>query len=104
MEVRFENNKKKWRIITLYSRNIKETLEEVIKEIKEQEKEYLLMEGNFNPRTGNGGGPIGTAEKKEEERRSSKDKTTNKEGREMLNKLEERGWIILNKSYKEEGG
>lgn len=103
MEVRFENNKKKWRIITLYSRNIKKILEDVMKEIKEEE-EYLLIEADFNAWTGNGGGPIGMGEKKKEEGRRSKDKTTNGEGREMLNKLGERGWMILNGSNEKEGG
>lgn len=96
-------NKKKWRIITLYSQNIKEILEDIMREVKEEEEEFLMIGGDFNARTGNEGGPIGTEEKKEEEGRRSKDKVINKEGREMINKIGERGWIILNESYEKEG-
>lgn len=87
--------------ITLYSQNIKEALGEVMKEMKEEEEGYLMIGGDFNARTGKEGDPIGAGEKKEEERRKSKDKIINKEGRTMLNMMGERGWIILNGSYEE---
>lgn len=32
------------------------------------------------------------------------DKTVNKEGHTLLNRIEERGWIILNGSFGNEGG
>lgn len=75
-----------------------------MKEIKEEKEEYLLIGRDFNARTGNGDGPIGTRVKKEEERRRSKDKTTNRERKEMLNKLEEKRQTILNGNYEKEGG
>lgn len=102
METSFVYDKKKWRIVTLYSQDIKEALD-IIKEIKEEVEEYLMIGGDFNARTGNEGGLIGEGEKKEEKRRRSKDKIINKEGRIILNMIGERGWIILNGSHEEEG-
>lgn len=78
-------------------------LEEIISEIKEEEEEHLMIGGDFNARIGNEGGPIRTGEKKEEEKRRSKDKVINKEGRVMLSKIRERDWTILNGSYEKVG-
>lgn len=77
-----------------------ETLKE---EIKEEEERYLMIGGDFNARTRDKGGPIETGEKKEEEGRRSKDKMINKEGKIILDEIEERGWIILNGSFEKEG-
>lgn len=75
MEIEVIYNRMKWRVITLYSQNVKKTLEEMMKEIKEEEEEYLMTGGDFNARIGNKGMPIGTGEKKEGVGRKSKDKT-----------------------------
>lgn len=101
MEIKLIYNRMKWRVITLYNQNVKKTLEEMMKEIKEEEREYLMTGGDFNARIGNKEVPIGTGEKKEGVGRKSKDKTINKEGKEMLNKIGKRGWTILNGSYEE---
>jgi len=47
-------------------------------------------------------GPIVTGKKKEKEARRSRDKVTNRKGRIMVNKLKERGWMILNGSFNRE--
>lgn len=41
IEINLVHNGKKWRIIILYSKNIKETLEEVMEEIKEEKEKCL---------------------------------------------------------------
>lgn len=74
----------------MYSQNIKEVLEDVMREIKEEEEEYLIIGEDLNARTGDKGGPIGIGEKKEEEKRRLRDKVTNREERPMLNKIGER--------------
>lgn len=78
-------------------------MELVKEEVKEEEEEYLILGGDFNTKTGNKEGPIKTGEKKEEEKRRSKDKVINKEGRVLLNEIGERGWIIVNGSLEKEG-
>lgn len=45
MEGRIIQNKQWRRIITLYSQNIKKTMETIKKKIKEEEKKYLLLRG-----------------------------------------------------------
>lgn len=86
-----EYNGNRWRIITLYSRKIEDTIGSLLEYI--QEEEYLLRGGgDFNARTGNKGGPI--REEKEEDKseiRRSKDKVINKEGRTLINNIEENG-------------
>lgn len=62
-----------------------------------------MIGGDFNAITGNEGEQIVYEEEKGKEGRRSKDKIINKEGRVMLNKLQERGWMILNGSGEEEG-
>lgn len=84
------HNENKWRIITLYSRNVEENLEAIMEEIQEEEEGHPLLGGNFNTRTRRKGGSIRAEEKEEEETRRSKDKEINKEGIILLNKCRER--------------
>lgn len=58
LEIQMMYNKKKWRLITVYCRNIKEMFEELEERIKETEEENLIIRGDFNARTGMKGGPI----------------------------------------------
>lgn len=53
---------------------------------------------DFNARTGNEGGPVKEVEGKVRITRKSKDKEVNKDKRELINTIEERGCIILNRS------
>lgn len=55
----------------------------------------LLLKGDFNERTANVGGSIGTREGKKEAIRRSKNKMLNREGKVLLNNLRDRGWTIL---------
>lgn len=102
MEISLTHNRNKWRIVTLYSRNIEEILEAIMEEIQEEEEDHFMLGGDFKARTGGEGGPVGSGEE-EEERRRSKDKEINKEGGILINKCRERGWMILNGSYGKEG-
>lgn len=104
VECKPEYNGNKWRLTTVYSKKIEEMLEAVMKWIPERNEEYLLIEGDFNTRTENGESPIKEEEKEEKgEIRISIDKVVNKEGRILLNKIGERGWMILNGSFGNEG-
>lgn len=91
MEINVKLNKSKWKIVTVYSRNMVETLDYLETKIKEEEKDLLLLGGNFNVRTASEGGLIGVREKKEEAKRRSEDRVINKEGRVLLNGIKERG-------------
>lgn len=86
----------------MYSQDIGKAMEDLMEEIKEKDEGYLMI-GDFNARTGNEGGPIESRRYEEEETRRSKDKVLNKEGRVMLSKIRERGWIIANGIFEKEG-
>lgn len=43
--MKLEYNEKKWRIITIYSQNIKEMMESMKEEVKEGKEEYLILGG-----------------------------------------------------------
>lgn len=80
---------------------------EIITEyIQEEKEEHLVIGGDYNARTGNRGGPIREDKEKEKEgeSRNSRDKMINRERRVLINKIEEREWMILNGSYNNEGG
>ena len=68
-----------------------------------REEGRLLIGGDFNARTGEGGGPIRDVKDAEEGTGRSKDKVVNREGRTLLNELTEKGWTILNGSNGSEG-
>lgn len=51
MECKLKHNENKWRIITVYSQKIEETLETVIEWIPKKNEKYLLVRGNFGKYT-----------------------------------------------------
>lgn len=73
------------------------------KEIPEEEEEHLIIGGDWNARTGEAG-PIEIRGIEVGEMRRSVDKKINEEGKLIINGLKERGWMIFNGSYEEEGG
>lgn len=103
VEIELTRTRERWRIYVIYSQKIEETLEELKREIKEEEEGHLLIGGDFNARTGNEGGPIYGMEK-EKETRKSKDKIVNREGKILIETMRERGWMIMNGKGEEEGG
>lgn len=103
VEIELTRTKERWRIYVIYSQKIEETLEELKREIKEEEEGHLLIGGDYNARTGNEGGPIYGMEK-ERQTKKSKDKIINREGRILIETMRERGWMIMNGKGEEEGG
>lgn len=79
MEIKFTHNKNRWRIVTIYSQDMEETMEKLKEEIEEDKKGFLIIGGDFNARTGEEGGPIETRQKNENVGRKSKDKIINRE-------------------------
>lgn len=48
-EVKTEHDRNRWRIITLYSQDTKEIMNTIMDQIQEEEEEYLVIGGHFNP-------------------------------------------------------
>ncbi|XP_071572354.1 uncharacterized protein [Temnothorax nylanderi] len=97
-----------WRIIGIYVNNDIDKKLEGLKEWTEEGEKGVrtIIGGDFNARTGEEGGWEEEIERRDEDRgRRSKDKKINKEGRKLLEFIEERGWMILNGGTKgdEEG-
>ncbi|XP_024874051.1 trichohyalin-like [Temnothorax curvispinosus] len=88
-------NNTEWRILTVYSRNIKETVKDLRQIIHSPENRRVLIGGDFNARIGDEG-TINWENSNREIRRKSRDKIKNAEGRTMLELIEEEGWSILN--------
>lgn len=97
-------NNRVWRIFTVYSQNVTEIMNEITKGMEETEEECLIIGGDFNARMGEKGGPIREENEEEHRTRKSKNKIINKEGKALIEKVTERGWMILNGSYEDEGG
>ncbi|XP_024881253.1 ABC transporter F family member 4-like [Temnothorax curvispinosus] len=89
VESRLEYNGNKWRIITLYSQKMKDTMETLREKVQEEDEEGVLVKGDFNARTGSKGGPIN--EEEENEKRSETRKMEGKEKKieEIVEELEE---------------
>ncbi|XP_036150976.1 golgin subfamily A member 6-like protein 22, partial [Monomorium pharaonis] len=52
------HNGNRWRIVTVYSQDIEETMDALTELIQEEEEEFLMIGGDCNARTGREGGPI----------------------------------------------
>ncbi|RYA67777.1 hypothetical protein DD592_27285, partial [Enterobacter cloacae complex sp. 2DZ2F20B] len=96
-----DNNR--WEIITVYSKKMEETKINIEMKTKEKGDEKILIGGNFNARSGDKGTRI--IDKEKGEKRGSKDKANNKEGKILWQIIEEMGREILNgnKEGDEEG-
>ncbi|XP_025073109.1 uncharacterized protein LOC112552323, partial [Pogonomyrmex barbatus] len=88
-------NNKTLKILTLYSREMKKTRDNLEKLTGSAKEERLIVGGDFNARTGTEGSFCGE-EKEERIWRKSRDKLRNNEGIKLLEMIEENGWEILN--------
>lgn len=79
-------------------------MELITTEIKEEEEKNLVMREDYNARMGNEEGPVRGEEGNVRETRKSVDKVVNRGGKLLVNKIEDRRWMILNRSYDIEGG
>lgn len=101
VEWRLRHNRKQWRVMTVYSQNVKEVMNSILDRIEKNEEDVLIIGGDCNARTENEGGWINEDFERENSRKS-KDKIINSEGRRLISKSEEREWTILNGSKGEE--
>jgi len=104
MTGKWKVGKKEWRIVGVY---VNEDLEKKIEELKkwmeerEEEGRRVIIGGDFNARTGEMGGKVNMGEDQGAiKTRNSKDKKSNREGRRLVEVLEETGWSILNGNIK----
>jgi len=85
-----------WRIVTVYNgEGMKKKRKELEKWVEEKREEILCIEGDFNARIGEEGKRC-EKENDKEVRRSTRDKEINREGKELLVLIEDRGWEIVN--------
>src|SRR5436190_8818195 len=87
---------------------MEEKREEMKEWMEEEGRNRKKIGGDFNGRTGDLGGRVGMGEEEggEGKGRKSKDTRVNGEGRRMVKRLEEVGWVIMNGGVAgdEEGG
>ncbi|XP_067207866.1 golgin subfamily A member 6-like protein 22 [Linepithema humile] len=102
---RIRKGKQKWRVVGVYvNQNMEEMLQSMEQWVGEKEMEVnTIIGGDFNARTGVEEGGIEIGEEGENgigrgegRKRKSKNGKINREGRVMMEFLEERGWGILN--------
>lgn len=85
-----------WRILTIYSQNMDESLKMISERIEEREKESLILGGDFNARVREEVEHFTEMLTEEKTKRRSKYKKVNIKGRKLIEGLRERGWIITN--------
>lgn len=85
-----------WRIITIYSPNqLQEINNTILHQIEGQNEEHLLIGGDLNARIGEECSIIDQRDGTDKQRKS-KDKKINNEGKILTSIVEEKGWVILN--------
>ncbi|KAL6421364.1 hypothetical protein ACFW04_014701 [Cataglyphis niger] len=99
VEIKLRYNGNRWKIITIYSQDVEETMQTIKEQIQEKKEEHLVIGRDFNARTDNGGGPMREEDDKIRETKKSIDKMVNREGMLLVEKIEERGWMILIGSF-----
>jgi len=91
-----ELEREKWKIISVYNRAGKKNfLEKITEETDTTERMNIIIGGDFNARTAEEGGLLWDGEE-EPGKRSSKDKTMNKQGEELIEEIQKHELDILN--------
>jgi hypothetical protein len=84
-----------WKIVTVYSKEMRKTTRRVENTMKMDREECMLLGGDFNGRIGERGAR-NWEEEKGDGRRKTKDKVENAEGKRLIEWIEENGWEVLN--------
>ncbi|XP_014216418.1 golgin subfamily A member 6-like protein 22 [Copidosoma floridanum] len=104
-----KHGNQKWMIIGVHSQNVAETMEIIKEKVKTKESGCVLIQGDWNARTGREGGWINKSDSesdsddKDVRLRKSKDEKINEEGRRLIKEITEEGWCIVNGKKEEEG-
>lgn len=91
--------KERWWIVEVYvgGKEMERKLKELQEWVGHREKGVRTIIGDFNTWTGRVGGKVREEEEGDMERsRCSKDGKINREGRLLVNFIEERGWMLFN--------
>jgi hypothetical protein len=84
-----------WKIVTVYSKEMRKTTRRVENTMKMDREECMLLGGDFNGRIGERGAR-NWEEEKGDGKRKTKDKAENAEGKRLIEWIEENGWEVLN--------
>jgi hypothetical protein len=88
MERKVHRGNKWWKIMTIYSKEVKTTRRRVENGMKENREECMLMGGDFNGRIGERGAR-NWEEKRGDGKRKSKNNVENAEGKRLMEPIEE---------------
>jgi hypothetical protein len=84
-----------WKIMTVYSKEVKTTRRHVQDAMKENRKECMFMGGDINGRIGKRG-VMSWEEERRDGKTKSKNKVENAEGKRLMEWIEENRWEVLN--------
>jgi hypothetical protein len=84
-----------WKIVTVYSKEMRKTTRRVENTMKMDREECMLLGGDFNGRIGEREAR-NWEEEKGDGKRKTKDKVENAEGKRLIEWIEENGWEVLN--------
>jgi hypothetical protein len=95
MERKVHIGNKWWKIMTVYSKEVKTTRRHVQDAMKENRKECMFMGGDINGRIGKRG-VMSWEEERRDGKTKSKNKVENAEGKRLMEWIEENRWEVLN--------
>lgn len=104
-EGRVKIGKVRWKVVGVYAgKGIVGLLDNIVHQVEDREigVKTIIIGEDFNARTGNEGEEVQGLEEEDWEgnRRQSKDKVINREGRVLVEFVEERGWSVFNENMK----
>lgn len=90
--------------MTTYSQKTEKVMEAIATDQQEREEATLLIGGDFNARIEEEGGPFGKMRLTHSDERRLRDKTINKEGRILIERVKENGFVVQNGCFGRETG